>query len=64
MLATLILMLCTDTVCLEKTPFDQVQAMECAVLAPAKIAAWMNENMPGYRVAGWKCVLGAKRVGA
>lgn len=64
MLATIILTLCSNTGCIEKTPFDQVQFMECAVLAPAKIADWMNGNMPGYRVAGWKCVVGAKRIGA
>jgi hypothetical protein len=33
----------------------------CGNAAPPALAAWMAENWPGYRLASWKCQLGARQ---
>lgn len=33
----------------------------CGTAAPPALSMWMGENWPGYRLAGWKCQLGARR---
>jgi hypothetical protein len=32
----------------------------CGNAAPPALSAWMAENWPGYRLAGWKCQLGER----
>ena len=63
MTVLLILQLCLNDVCIEKTPFDRVGFMECAVKGQLMAADWLNENMHGWRLAGYRCVAGPRRVG-
>ena len=60
--------LCLGTAChwVTVTTSEQdpnVTMMSCQ-LAPPALADWMAKNHPGYRMAGWKCVIGRKARGA
>lgn len=65
MTALLILTLCSlNGECIEKAPFGRVESMTCAIHAQMMAADWLNENMHGWRLAGWRCQLGERKIGA
>ncbi len=65
MMVVLVMTLCLGDVCVEKAPFDRVESMQCAMRGQMMIADWMGQNMPpGWRLAGYRCQAGERRVGA
>lgn len=58
--------ICLGTSCqwVTVTTSDQdpnVNLMSCQMLAPAPLAEWLGREWPGYRLAEWRCIVGAKR---
>lgn len=63
-LATICLDRCQDVVVTTSEQDSSVTMMWCAIGGQIAIAEWLAQNKPGYRLAGWKCVVGEKRHGA
>lgn len=51
---------CKDVVVTSSLMDSRVTMASCQMGAP-QLADWMTKNWPGYRFAGWKCVIGSKR---
>lgn len=54
---------CQDVVVTTSDQAARVTMTSCAI-GQRELADWMQRNWPGYRLDGWKCVIGAKRRGA
>lgn len=50
---------CKDVVVTSSLLDNRVTLTSCQMGAP-ELAEWMSRNWPGYRFAGWKCVIGRK----
>lgn len=53
---------CKDVVVTTSEQDSRVTMMSCAI-GQRELAEWMAQNWPGYRLAGWKCVMGDRRRG-
>lgn len=63
-LATICLERCQDVVVTTSEQDPSVTMMWCAIGGQLAITGWLAQNKPGYRLAGWKCVVGDRRRGA
>lgn len=65
MLVTVIVTLCIQTACIERTVTDQATFIQCGGAFAAQVLPhWMEENgytARGYRLVKWGCVIGGKR---
>lgn len=60
---TLVMILCLNSVCVEKAPFDPMPSFACKIRGQMIIAEWLQSNMIGYSLDSYKCTSG-KRIGA
>lgn len=63
MLLLIIATVCLGDVCRDEvvttSKIDQaVSEQWCANAAMPRLAAWMGDHWPGYRLAGWRCEVG------
>lgn len=54
---------CQDVVVTTSEQDSSVTVMWCAIGGQVAISKWLADNKPGYRLAGWQCIDGARRRG-
>lgn len=50
---------CRDVVVTTSEQDRNITMMSCAI-GQRELADWMRMNWPGYRLGGWKCILGSR----
>lgn len=61
MLSTLVLTLCLNGQCLDRTPFERMPAFMCALQGQQLAADWIRQNAPDQTLERYRCVFGTPR---